>query len=159
MSNTLSLNTLSALFLSFLLIAFHLVTFSIFTPGLSFFNDLLSSESRIEFSLELKKNYWYILKYLVPILVNLCLSFSVISIHIQLNLTINVGSIVYICFFPWATYYCIAIIISLFAMKDISWQNLSQLFLIKDIILIFSNAMLTVIGGILAYLFNLVFSQ
>ena len=156
MSNTLSLNTLSALFL---LITFHLVTFSIFTPGLSFFNDLLSSESRIEFSLELKKNYWYILKYLVPILVNLCLSFSVISVGIQLNSTINVGSIFYICFFPWATYYCIAITMSLLAMKDISWQNSNQLFLIKDIIFVLSNGMLTVIGGILAYLLNLVFAK
>lgn len=158
MSNTLILNTCSALLLSFLLITFHFITFSIFIPGLSFFNDLLSYESRVDFSLEVKKNSWYILKYLVPILASLVLSFSIITVRIQLNSTINIGNIFYICFFPWATYYCIGLIISFLTFENVSWQNLNQLFLSKDIVFTFSNSTLTIIGGILAYLFNLVFS-
>lgn len=158
MSNILVLNNLSAFLLLFLLIAFHLITFSIFTPGLSFYSNLLSYESRIEFLLELKRNYLYSLKYLVPIIASLCLSFGVITVRIKLNSIINIETIFYICFFPWLAYYCIGLIMSFLSFKNVSWHNLNQLLLIEDIVFTFSNGIITIIGGTLAYLFNLVFN-
>lgn len=154
MSNTLILNTFAALLLSCLLIAFHFITFSVFTPGLSFFNDLLSNESRIIFSLEFRRNYLYIFKYLIPILVNLILPFWVVTMRMKFNLMIDIKGIIFICFFPWAAYYLITLIISLLAVKDTNWQNINQLFLIKDVVFTFSNSALTIVGGTLAYSTN-----
>ncbi|MEL6441587.1 MAG: hypothetical protein AAFQ80_20330 [Cyanobacteria bacterium J06621_8] len=152
MSNTVVLNVCSALLLLCFLVGFHFITFAIFTPGLTFFNDLLSFESRMGFYLEIRKNYLYILMYLVPISVNLLLSFAIIRIRIQFNSTIGLGSIIAICFFPWIAYYFTNLITLLIA-NDISWQeDFNQLFSIRDIIIILPNSCVTAIGGILAYI-------
>ena len=151
MSNTLFLNLFSALLLSCLLIAFHCISLSIFIPGLSFFNDWLSHESRIIFSLELRKNYLLILKYLIPNFVNLTFTFCVIAMRIKLNSMTNIASIFFICSFPWVAYYCVALIMFLLATKDISWKNISQFLLTKDVVFTCSNSALSITGEISAH--------
>lgn len=154
MSNALFLNLSSALLLSCLLIAFHCISFSIFVPGLCFFNDLLSYESRIIFFSELRRNYWLILMYLIPIFVNLTFTFYIIAVRIKLHSMTNIASVFFIASFPWMAYHCVALTAFLLATKELGRKSISQFVLAKDIIFTFSNSALSIAGGILAYSLN-----